>query len=89
MAVSVANRSRARIPRAVARMSVGSLLGATIGVVLVLAVVGIGLALIANGRLDRERDFLLDQIGPARRTALDLENALINQETGVRGYVIT
>ncbi len=83
------NRSQPRIPRAVARMSVGSLLGATIGVVLVLAVVGIGLALIANGRLDRERDFLLDQIGPARRTALNLENALINQETGVRGYVIT
>jgi signal transduction histidine kinase len=70
-------------------MSVGSLLGATIGVVLVLAVVGIGLALIANGRLDRERDFLLDQIGPARRTALVLESALINQETGVRGYLIT
>ena len=70
-------------------MSVGSLLGATIGVVLVLAVAGIGLALIANGRLDRERDFLLDRIGPARRTALDLENALINQETGVRGFLIT
>jgi signal transduction histidine kinase len=85
----VVGRSQPRIPQAVARMSVGSLLGATIGVVLVLAVVGLGVALFANGRLDRERDFLLDQIGPARRTALNLENALINQETGVRGFLIT
>src|SRR5580693_3770908 len=70
-------------------MRVGSLLAGTIGVVLVLAVVGIGLALGANGRLSRERDLLLNQVGPARRTSLSLENALINQETGVRGYVIT
>jgi signal transduction histidine kinase len=70
-------------------MSVGQLLAATIGLLLVLAVVGIGLALVANGKLDRERNFLLDQVGPARRTALTLETAFINQETGVRGYVIT
>lgn len=70
-------------------MGVGPLLAATIGLLLLLAVIGIGLALIANGQLTRERNFLLNQVGPARRTALDLENALINQETGVRGYLIT
>jgi signal transduction histidine kinase len=69
-------------------MSVGRLLGATIGLLLVLAVVGIGLALIANGQLNHDRS-LLDQVGPARRAALNLENALVNEETGVRGYVIT
>ena len=70
-------------------MSVGGLLAATTGLLFVLAVVGIGLALIANGQLTSDRNFLLNQIGPARRAALNLENALINQESGVRGYVIT
>jgi signal transduction histidine kinase len=69
-------------------MSVGQLLGATIGLLLVLAVVGIGLALLANAQLDRDRRLLLDRVGPARRTALTLETALINEETGVRGYLI-
>jgi signal transduction histidine kinase len=73
----------------IARMSVGGLLGATIGLLLVLAVVGIGLALVANGQLTRDRQLLLEQVGPARRTALALENALVNEETGVRGYLIT
>jgi signal transduction histidine kinase len=72
-----------------AGMSVGGLLAATIGLLLVLAVVGIGLALLANGQLGRDRSLLLDQVGPARRAALSLENALVNEETGVRGYVVT
>ena len=70
-------------------MSVGALLGATIGVLLVLAVIGIGLALIANGQVTRNRHLLLDQVAPARRTALALENALVNEETGVRGFALT
>ncbi len=70
-------------------MSVGGVLAATIGVLLTLAVVGIGLALFANSSVDRSRSLLLDQVGPARRAALSLENALVNEETGVRGYVIT
>jgi signal transduction histidine kinase len=72
-----------------ANMSVGGLLAATIGLLLVLAVLGIGLALIANGQLGRNRNLLLNQVGPARRAALSLENALVNEETGVRGYLIT
>ena len=68
---------------------VGTLLAMTIGVLLVLAVVGIGLALIANGELTHNRTLLLERVGPARRAALSLENALLNEETGVRGYVIT
>jgi signal transduction histidine kinase len=70
-------------------MSVGALLAMTIGVLLVLAVVGIGLALLANGRLTHNRNVLLNQVGPARRSALSLETALVNEETGIRGYVIT
>ena len=70
-------------------MSVGRLLAVTIGLLLVLAMVGIGVALIANAQQGRDRRFLLNQIGPAVRAALQLENALLNEETGVRGYVIT
>jgi signal transduction histidine kinase len=58
-------------------------------VLLVLAVIGIGLALLANVQLVHDRNLLLDQVGPARRAALRLENALINEETGVRGYLVT
>jgi signal transduction histidine kinase len=87
--MSAARRSRRRIARRVAKRSVGQLLAGTIGVLFVLAVIGIGLALIANGELGRDRSLLLDQVGPARRMALSLENALVNEETGVRGYVIT
>ena len=87
--MSAASRTRGGLGQRVAQMSVGGLLGATIGLLLVLAVVGIGLALVANGQLTRERRLLLEQVGPARRTALALENALVNEETGVRGYLIT
>jgi signal transduction histidine kinase len=82
-------RWRASLADRAAGTSVGALLAATIGLVLTLAVVGIGLALIANGELERERRLLLDQVGPSVRAALALENALINEETGVRGYVLT
>jgi signal transduction histidine kinase len=76
---------RARLERA----SVGGVLAATIGVLLVLAVVGIGLALMANGQLEHDRNLLLDQVGPSVRGTLELESALVNEETGVRGYIIT
>jgi signal transduction histidine kinase len=87
--MSPTGRRRAWASRRIDKMSVGPLLAMTIGVLLVLAVVGIGLALLANGQVGRDRALLLNQVGPARRTSLTLENALINQETGVRGYLIT
>jgi len=68
---------------------VGRLLALTIGVVLLLAALGIALALVANGQLTHNRRLLLEQVGPARRTALVLENALVNEETGVRGLALT
>ncbi|MHB1469351.1 MAG: sensor histidine kinase [Solirubrobacteraceae bacterium] len=69
-------------------MRVGNLLAVTTGLVLVLAVIGVGLALSANGTLGTRRHLLLDEIAPALRAALQLENALVNEETGVRGYII-
>jgi signal transduction histidine kinase len=89
MTVSAGSSSRSRIALRIDRMSVGELLAGTIGLLLVLAVIGIGLALVANAQLNDARSLLLNRVGPARRTSLTLENALVNEETGVRGYVLT
>jgi signal transduction histidine kinase len=70
-------------------MPVGRSLAVTIGVLLVLAAASIGLALIANAHLTERREFLLDQVGPSLRNSIVLEGALVNEETGVRGYVIS
>ena len=59
------NRWRAGIARRLTETSVGTLLAATIGSVLTLAVIGIGLALTANSELENERRLLLDQVGPS------------------------
>ena len=76
-------------PRALPRLRVGQWLGLTIGVLLLFAVTGIGLALIANHRLNEQRSIVLNQVEPALHDALNLEAALLNEETGVRGYIIT
>jgi signal transduction histidine kinase len=83
------NTQRGALSRWIARLRVGQSLALTIGVLLVLAVIGIGLALLADGEQTRTRNFLLNQIGPARRSSLTLVTDLVNEETGVRGYVIT
>jgi len=71
------------------RLRVGQWLGFTIGLLLALAVAGITLALVADGRLASRRDLLVDRIQPAQLAVADLANALINQETGLRGFLIT
>jgi signal transduction histidine kinase len=81
--------ARQGLRRRFAALSVGQLLSMTIGVLLVAAAIGIGLAFVASVRLTHQRTFLLDQARPAARAALLLENALVNQETGIRGYLIT
>ena len=92
-AVSARERACAARARGVARPDRAHrrrrLLALTIGVVLLLAALGIALALVANGQLTHNRHLLLDEVGPARRTALVLENALVNEETGVRGFALT
>jgi signal transduction histidine kinase len=70
------------------RLTVGQILGLTIGVLLVLAAAGIGGALLANNSLTHNRNLLLEQVGPSLRAELNLEAALIDEETGVRGYLI-
>jgi len=71
------------------RLRVGQWLALTIGVLLAFAVIGVGLALLANHKLTDQRHIVLDQVEPALLAALDLENALIYEETGVRGYILS
>jgi signal transduction histidine kinase len=70
-------------------LSVGQWLALSIGALLVIAMVGIGLAFAATVRIGNRRNLLLDRINPAQIAALDLDNALINEETGIRGFIIT
>ena len=71
------------------RLRVGQWLGLTIGVLLAFAVIGVGLALLANHKLSNQRSVVLGQVEPALLASLKLENALINEETGVRGYLLS
>jgi len=48
-----------------------------------------GLAATALVRTVNRNDDLLDRIGPARLAGYQLEAALLDQETGVRGFVLT
>jgi signal transduction histidine kinase len=89
MATGASDAPHTTPPRALPRLRVGQWLGLTIGVLLLFAVTGIGLALIANHKLTDQRLIVLEQIEPALHDALNLEIALVNEETGVRGYIIT
>lgn len=54
----------------------------------VVAAVGIALGVIAITRLTDARTLVVAKNGPALTASLQLSNALINQETGVRGYAL-
>jgi len=55
----------------------------------VVTAVSILLGVIAIARLSDARELVVDRNGPALTASLQLSNALINQETGVRGYALT
>lgn len=48
-----------------------------------------GLGVTVQLRTTRATDHLVDDIAPARTEAYQLESALLDQETGVRGYLLT
>ncbi len=68
---------------------VRQLLGLSTGVLLTVAVIGVGVGLIANARLTSQRTMLLNQITPAQLADVALEHGLTDEETGVRGYLLT
>ena len=71
------------------RLSVTQWFGLIVGLLLVVAAAGVVAGLLALERLSDRRELLADHIDPARISVLQIEGALLDQETGVRGYVLT
>jgi signal transduction histidine kinase len=65
------------------------ILGVAVGVTAVLAVLSVIVGSLAIAGLSGARDRLTNKLDPATFQALRLDNALVNQETGVRGYALS
>ena len=70
------------------RLSVAEVFAAGCGLLLVIALAGTIAGVLALEHVADARDELLTQIDPARTSALRLGNGLVEQEAGVRGFVI-
>ena len=70
------------------RLSAGAWLALSAGVLAVATLVALGAALIASHHLTQVRKRVVDRVDVASNTALVLSNAMVNQETGVRGFVL-
>ena len=70
------------------RLSAGAWLALSAGLLAVATLVAIGAALIASHHLTQARVRVVDRVDIAASTALVLSNAMIDQETGVRGFVL-
>ncbi|KOX27517.1 histidine kinase [Saccharothrix sp. NRRL B-16348] len=71
------------------RWPASRLLVAAVAVLIVVCAGAIGSLLVALDSLTDARTELLERIDPAGREVLEMQTALVNQETGVRGYVLT
>ena len=70
------------------RLSAGAWLALSAGLLAVATLVAIGAALIASHHLTQARERVVERVDIASSTALVLSNAMVNQETGVRGFVL-
>ena len=70
------------------RFTAGQWLGLSVGVLAAAALVAIVAAFVAAHNLSEARARLVDRVDPAQIAALTLQTAMINQETGVRGYLL-
>ncbi|HEX3872784.1 MAG TPA: ATP-binding protein, partial [Solirubrobacteraceae bacterium] len=75
--------------RSVTGWRVRQLLGLSTGILFVVAVLGVGFALAANAQLTTQRATVLNEITPAQLADLSLQHSLVDEETGVRGYLLT
>jgi signal transduction histidine kinase len=71
------------------RLPASRLLGIIVAALLVLTAVAISSTVVALDSLGKSRSRSVDQLEPAARHANDLNRALLDQETGVRGYTLT
>jgi signal transduction histidine kinase len=70
------------------RFTAGQWLGLSVGVLALAALVAVAAAFIAAHNVAKARSRLVDRVDPAQIAALTLQTAMINQETGVRGYLL-
>jgi signal transduction histidine kinase len=68
---------------------VRQLLGLSTGILLIVAVIGVGFAIGANSRLSAQRAAVVNEITPAQLADLSLQHGLVDEATGVRGYLLT
>jgi signal transduction histidine kinase len=65
------------------------LLVGAVAILLIVCAGAVGAVAVALSDLDDSRALVLDQAGPARRNAQELSTAILDQETGVRGFTLT
>jgi signal transduction histidine kinase len=75
--------------RGLQRLRLGQWFGLSTGLLLVVALLGITLGLLALKRNADARHLLADRLDPAAVSSLRLNAALLNEETGVRGFLLT
>jgi signal transduction histidine kinase len=71
------------------RLRLGQWFGLTTGLLVLIAVAGLVLGLLALGRLGNARGLLDDRLDPAITSSLRLNAAMLDEETGIRGYLLT
>jgi signal transduction histidine kinase len=74
---------------AASRWPLGRILGVGVGAIVVLALAAIIVGATALANLSSRRDRLVNTIEPARFHTSQLYAALLNQETGLRGYLLS
>jgi len=74
--------------RGLQRLTVTQWFALVVGVLALVAAAGLLAGLLALARLSDRRQLLVDRIDPANVAALRLSNALLDAETGVRGFVL-
>jgi len=80
--------SAAKLPL-VSRLRVGQWFALATVVFVVAAVAAATVGIVGIVRLSGARDDVVDRLDPSLVAALRLSNALVNQESGVRGYALT
>ena len=71
------------------RLRLSQWFGLTTGGLLVVALLGVAIGVVALNRLTDARELLADRLDPAATAAQRLNAAMLNEETGVRGYLLT
>jgi signal transduction histidine kinase len=71
------------------RLGIRGWIYATIGAMSVLVVLFSVIGGVLLARTSQASDLLVDRIGPANTALADTQDALVDQETGVRGYLLT